>query len=524
MSTGIIILVAIIIFVIILIILLGTYVTGLWKPVVLPAADIQSMIDAYSIPSAWTSSLPTDNGECQVYTFVSTNGDVPQPSIDVLNANETSKYEVFPIQQSCTDDDQIFAQHSYHVCRYGELPDIPITQFDGCPLINGGFTKINGYYEEYYNTCGGSTSSSTLTESNSTRCLGSVALIAYDYTSSLASSTCIVDPVYTIDGSTIIIAPDAPLRVANPTINIGPPISFTGGCSITATQNGFPSELFRVTRYAYDASSKGLTQNNNGSFIKITHRPTGKCIAPYTLGSDGKTVSVSSFNPNLSPILVDASSFGNYDAWWYITPRLNMSAVEVAQLANVTDKLYSLPQLVWMPNPNAIGGLSGNDSLWDYLTNPKNNVYSLVPFTVSNGTPIYDRMSMQPFLTYKADSPSEADTILPPTNKNSLYYPSINDAITHYIPGVYTNPTSACFGYNFTYGGFITTIGIFNTVVPLNQVSPCYKEYTTVKYLQYEQAILGAKARILAEAGAFNYINLTLYNIITNDSSDFYNI
>ena len=346
-----IIIIVIVVFVLILITLLATFSIGFWTPAVLTTPSPETMSNLYAIPSAWTSSQPLNNASCQVYTFVSINGEIPQPGLDRLNQPED--YTVFPVQQSCTDDDQIFAQPSYHVCRYGDFPDIPITQFKGCPLVNGGFSKINGYYEEYYNTCGVSTAGS-VTESNSTRCAGSVGLVTYDFSSTLASATCILEPIYTLDGDTVIIAPDAPLRIAHPTLSETPPTS-VGGCSITATQNGFPSQLFRITRYAYDVNASVLTQNNSGPFCQITHRPTGKCIAPYTLSSDGVTPSLSSFNPNKSPILVDPGSFGNYGAWWYITPMLTMPADEVAQLPDPTAALVALPQLVWAPIPSFIG-------------------------------------------------------------------------------------------------------------------------------------------------------------------------
>jgi hypothetical protein len=462
--------------------------------------------------------MPLSNSGCEVYTFVSPNGStIPQPSIDSLN--QTGDYTIFPIQQGCTDDDQIFAQHNFHVCRYGELPDIPITQFDGCPLVNGGFTKINGYYEEYYNTCGGSTSSN-LTEANSTRCAGSVGLIAYDFTSSLSSAVCVLEPVYTLDGSTVIMAPDAPLRVVKASINGNPPV-VTGGCNISDTQNGFPSQLFRVTRYAYDSSTNSLTLNNSGSFVKITHRPTGNCIAPYTLGTDGKTPSISSFNPNKSPILVDPTSFNNVGAWWYITPSLSQPADEVAQLPDPNGKLFALPQLVWMPNPSAIGSIQDPVLLWDYLTDPANNVFSLIPFRVVGLSLIFDVMSMRRFITYAPGL--TLPTILPPTNPSSPYYATLQGGKA-YANNFRFNTNSKCFGYNPSLGGLPVQIGSQTIIVPLSQTSACYAEYNSSLIRSYLQAIFSAYSRVIAEAAAFNYIDLNLLPIILNGVSNFYNI
>ncbi len=504
--------------VILLLILLGTFMLGLWDQVEFPPANTQEMINAYSIPSAWSSGLPVPNASCQAYTFISTDGTIPQPGIDHLN-NTSDDIVIFPIQQECTDSDQIFAQNSFHVCRYGDFPDIPITQFDGCPLKTGGFTKINGFYEEYYNTCGVTTQSS-LTESNSTRCIGSIGLITYNFTGALGSSTCILDPLYTIDGSNVIIPANAPLRVAHPTLNS---TSFSGGCSITATQNNFPSQLFRVTRYSYDPKTTSLTQNNSGSFLRITHRPTGKCIAPYTLGTDGKTVSVSFFNPNLSPILVDASSFGNHGAWWYVTTTMNTPSYLIT---DPTQSQRALPQLIWAPVPSVIGTIEKDPiQLWTYLTS--GNVFSLVPFTIdSSGSPVYNRMSMVKFtrLLYKPAAAINLPNILPPTNTNSTYYPTLLECQNNYAPFFANISTSGCYKYNSTYKGFPKQIGTETIIVPLAQTDACYLEYSNFKYYNYQIAIASAKQRVLAEAGAVNYIDLTLLNIILNQSSNFYNL
>jgi len=517
-----IIVVALIVIILILIALLITYLSGYWNKVALPAPDTEAMTDLYSVPSAWSSTYPKSNSTCQAYTFVSTNGEIPQPNINSLN-NNNSNYTVFPINSGCTDSDQIFAQNSFHVCRYGEFPDIPITQFNGCPLVNGGFTKINGYYEEYYNTCGG-TGQSTLTDGNSTRCLGSVGLITYNYTDSISSATCIVDPLYTIEGQTVLIPSDQPLRVANPTVNGSPPV-ITGGCSISATQNGFPSQLFRVIRYAWDNSLGELVQNNTGSFVQIIHRPTGKGIAPYTLGTDGKTPIVSAFNPNKEPILVETSSFGNLGAWWFISPKLQMPQNEIDQLPNPANALYSLPQLVWAPNPKFLGQIKDDTSLWEYLTNKNNNVFSLVPFRIdANIDPIFDRMTMQPYITYRAASPAELPNVLPPVNPASLYFPTLILANNIYAPNNKDNPASECFGYKPSIKGFTIQVGSQNVNVPLSQTHPCYVEFKTFLTESYNSAITAAKYRIIAENAAVNYIDLTLINIMLNSAQNFYNI
>jgi len=527
-------LITIIVLIIILIIILGTFVLGFWRPATLPSANISEMTNTYNIPSAWTGGAPTDDSSCQVYTFVSTNGDIPQPSLAALSANQTGKFNISPLNATCTDDDQIFAQKMFHVCRYGQLSDIPITQYSGCPLRSGGFTKIDGFYEEYYNMCsnqgttgtGNGGQTSTLTEGNSTRCAGTVALITYNFTNTLASATCLKDPVYTIEGSTVIMSSTASVRLAHSTITGGNPPVSSGGCSITEVQNGFPSQLFRITRFEYDSTNKSLKQNNTGPWVRITHRPSGLCIAPYTLGSNGKTPSVSAFNPTLSPILVESSSFGNNGAWFYITPVLSMPSGEASQVP-ANQVLTALPQLIWAPTIQTLGPIKNNDILWEYVTNSKNNVHSLVPFTVNgSNNVVYNRTSMIPFITFPAAASSNLPSIKPPTDPTSPYYPRFSNAIA--VPGGYAdlnkaNPASGCFGFVPGFVGFPITIGSQNTIQPVTKTSQCYKDYVLNLYAQYAAAITGAKQRIIAESGAFNYIDLVLLPIVLNDSSNFYN-
>ncbi len=514
------ILILIIVLVIILIILLGTYILGLWKPATLPTANVEQMEMSYQIPSAWTSGAPTDNSTCQAYTFIGVNDQIPQPSLAALNANQSGKYTISSLNSPCVDDDQIFAQKLFHVCRYGELSDIPITQYKGCPLINGGATKINGYYEEFYNVCNprGTSQSASLTADNSNRCIGSISLLTYNFTSSLQSATCLVDPLYTIEGNTVIMAPNAPMRVAHPTtVSVNPPVT-TGGCNISDVQNGFPSQLFRVVRYSYDGSTASLTQDNSGPWVQIIHRQSGLALAPYTLNSDGRTPSVSSFNPTLSPILIDPSSFGNNGAWFYITPILIQPDSDVVEGST---PLTALPQLVWSPNIRVLGPIKDQLALWYYLTNPVNNVHSLVPFTINirTGLPIYDRCSMIPFLTYQITASSSS--ILPPTDPKSPYYPTLSGS-EQYAFNNSVNISSACYGYNASIGGFLIVIGGIYIAEPIMTNSECYQEYSLYLYNAYASAIAGFKQRIIAEYGAFSYIDLALIPIILNESTYYY--
>src|SRR5258706_10116845 len=174
-----------IILVVIILIPFVAFYTGVWKPATLNQTIITSDSVSYNIPSAWSTSLPVKDSVCQVYTFIGVNETVPQPSVRALNIASTT---IQPIEANCTDDDQILAQKMYHICRYGDFQDIPIAQFNGCPKTDGGFTKMNGYYEEYFNTCGkpvskqkvGTGNFSDVTSDTSTRCAGSVGLIMFN--------------------------------------------------------------------------------------------------------------------------------------------------------------------------------------------------------------------------------------------------------------------------------------------------------------------------------------------------------
>jgi hypothetical protein len=537
-----------IILILVLIVLFVSYSTGLWTVATQPQIDSKAAIEAYNIPSAWTSSLPVADSKCQVYTFVATGDNVPQPSLAALDANLTGKFNVVPLNATCTDDDQIFAQQMFHVCRYGELADIPIEEYAGCRLRNGGFTKIDGYYESYYNTCGvaaAADKSSSVTADNSTRCPGSIGLIAYNFTSSLPSAKCILDPLYSIDGTNVIIDPESPLRVAVSTITAGtatiPPVS-TGGCSISDLQNGLPSQLFRVIRYTYDGTTPFIV-SNSGPWLSIVHRPSGKCLAPYTLAADIKTASVSSFDSTKQPIVIPCNSFSNVKTWFYSTPTLvqpqsYIRGPRVNEPYNPThdptnpawdgkiwedERLTALPQLIWAPDPKVLGPIKDDTKLWEFLT--KNKVYSLVPYITVANAPDYSRMSLVPFITFKASSVSEASTIRPPNDRESIYYPNINGGIA-YAKLNATNANSKCNGFHLPTESFLEIIpGIsipFTIRRPLTRTNPCYKEYALRLYNQYLAAIAGAKQRILAEAGSFNYIDLALYPVIITDAANFY--
>lgn len=538
------------ILIIITIIPLVVFYLGAFRPATLNTQVIDNASTSYEIPSAWTKAQPARNSPCQIYTFISTNNSIAQPSVEQLNLGNTS---IQPINGNCTDDDQIFAQKLFHICKYGEFQDIPVAQFKGCPKIDGTFTKLDGYYEEFYNICGnpppkssgGIGSGSTVTADTSTRCAGAVGLIMWNYQSSIDGAICLREPTYTTDGSNIIIDPKASLTVAR--LNAG---SNTGiypnpalGCNIGETQNGFPSQLFRVVRHTFD--SINFKVDNSGNWINIVHRPTGKYVAPYTLNEDGTSASVAKFIPIFSPILVEPTSFGGKGSWFYLTPDLIMPASYIRGVRPdpdpglpstvigdsswdgkywVDEKRAAKPQVVWMPNPAQLNKLKTNDELWPFLTSTTNIVYSMVPF-VRNGLDIdYSRMSMTPFITYKLASGTDVDKIKPLTDATSIYYPDIQGLITFAIANG-TNPNSGCFGFSSIVEGKLvpspTEIGKL-ILFPISTNSPCYREYTLSLKTQYDTAIVEAKERIIAEVGSFQYIDLTLYPIIMSNVKSFY--
>jgi hypothetical protein len=545
-----------IILIIITVIPLVAYYLGGFKPATLNQQVLNDASTAYNIPSAWTKAQPARDSPCQVYTFISSGTNIPQPSVSQLNLGATN---IQPINSTCTDDDQVLAQKLYHICKYGEFQDTPASQFKGCPKIDGGNTKIDGYYEEFFNVCGKPTAKSAgagqiseVTADNSTRCPGSVGLIMFNYQSSVDGAICLREPVYTTDGTNIIIDPKAPLTIAKR--NNGPPTPPVGGglflnpsgggCSIAETQNGFPSQLFRVVRHTFDTIN--FKVDNNGNWINIVHRPTGKYVAPYTLSDDPTKALVSKFIPSLSPILVNPNSFNGKGSWFYMTPNLIMPdsyirgerpTPEPDPIPQSTvigsstwDKLYwkdekraAKPQIVWMPDPSILNKLKTNDELWPFLTNTKNIVYSMVPFVRTGLTIDYSHMSMTPFITYQIISGTSADTIKPLTDPTSIYYPTDAD-LRSYATINAANLSSGCYRYVPLFNGRLlpspTEPGKY-VFLPITWQDKCSQEYTLNLKTQYDAAVTIASERMIAEVGSFQYIDLTLYPIIMSNVASF---
>lgn len=535
------------ILIIIVAIAMISYYTNAWKPAKLNQVAIAEASSNYNIPSAWTTAKPVKGSTCQIYTFVSNGNNIPQPSISSLSV---SNNQIQPINGTCIDDDQVFAQKMFHVCKYGEFQDIPSTQFNGCPKVNGGYTKLNGYYEEFFNICGNPVSTrktgtgqfSDITADTSVRCPGSIGLIMFNFQSSVKRGICLREPVYQTDGSNILMEPDAPLTVAR--LNGG---TATGnypdpalGCNIGETQNGFPSQLFRVTRHSYDGKSFKI--DNSGNWVNIIHRPTGKYVAPYTLTSDKSKALLTSFIPTLPPILISGSSFDGKGCWWYMTPDLIMPNSYIRGVRPFPDPLLpstvvgnilwdgkywldekrkAKPQLVWVPDPSILYNLSGNDNLWNFLTSKEEIVYSLAPF-IRNGLDIdYSAMSLTPFITYQLNA---ADNILPLTDPNSLYYPTESGLISYAITNA-NNVNSSCNGYNILFNGRLVPVpgnsGKY-MIYPLDWNDACSKEYTDGLTTAYNALLTGVKERIMAEAASFQYIDLALYPIIMSNVSSYY--
>jgi hypothetical protein len=524
------------------------YFSGVWKPVTLNQVTIAQESQSYNIPSAWSTAKPVGDSTCQVYTFISNNGNIPQPSISSIGNGSN---QIQPINGTCIDDDQVFAQKMFHVCKYGEFQDIPSTQFNGCPKIEGVFTKLNGYYEEFFNICGKPTSTkrvgagqfSDITADTSTRCPGSIGLVMFNYQSSVKGGICLREPQYIVDGENIIMDPDASLTVAR--LNGGPTNGGVYpdpalGCNIAETQNGFPSQLFRVIRHSYDGKSFKI--DNTSNWVNIVHRPTGKYVAPYTLSADKTKALVTNFIPDLPPILISNSSFNGRGCWWYMTPNLTMPTSYIRGDRPFPDPLIpstiignplwdgkywtdekrgAKPQLVWAPDPSTLNNLTSNDDLWNYLTSTTTIVYSLVPFKRNGTTLDYSVMSMSPFITYRLNA---AESILPATDPNSIYYPS-ELGLAFYAASNASNANSGCFGYNLPAGGRILPApgnpGQF-IFYPLDWKDNCSREYTDNLTASYNLALAGVQERIMAENSSFQYVDLALYPIIMAGVSAYY--
>lgn len=531
----------IVIFVLVLaiIVVFVAYFGGAFQTATLDQSSIQQANESYNIPSAWSTAQPVQESTCLTYTFVSTGLNIPQPSVERLNAGSL---EVQPINATCVDDDQVLAQHVWHTCKYGEFQDLPISQFNGCPLVNGEFTKINGYYEEFFTPCGnpansstgtgtGVSTGSTVTSANSTRCNGTIGLILWNYQSSLAGSFCMRDPPYTIDGQNIIVDPKAPLT-----------IDLVNGCSISATQNNFPTQLFRVVRSTYTGT--GFTIDPNGIFANIVHRPSSKYVAPYTLNA-ADTPFVTSLIPAFAPILIPSNSFNGQGNWWYLTSYMLMPQSLIRGVRPDPDPMLpstivggpdwdglywqdqqraANPQIVWTPNPSPVYNLTGAD-LWNYFTSTTTVQYSMVPFTIVNETADFSQMSLVPFLTYQIITPFPSVNAIPPiTDPTCPYYPT-SDGLIDYATENATNPNSGCYGYDPVTNSFIIPTpgnpGTF-TVQPIMWNDACNQQYVNMLTEEYNAAISEAQERVISEQGSFQYVNLTLIPDIFSQVSSFF--
>jgi hypothetical protein len=519
----------------VLIILIISYYIGMWESYKVPQDDIEDMKMSYNIPSPWSSSSNATNSDCQVITFVDKNPNIiPQPNIRSLNASIMSFDTKIKLPQTCVDDDQITAVKKAHVCNYGELQGIPISQYTGCRLINGGTTKVNGYYEEYYAICsfGGSSSNiQNTTSDNSNRCSGTIGLLTYNYTSSLKSATCIVEPDYKINRGNVDIPPIAFLKTTKNSTESN------ANCSINANYEGFPTQLFRLVRYSYDNEKRNFVLNNSGSWVSIVHRPTNTCIAPYTLSGTPLTANVVSLVRDSSAVLIDCSSFNN--VWFYMTPSLNQPSDQIRNIEKPSDysnstkypqfdknnrdwdgkvwkdeALSALPQLIWVPDARVFSLLSTQDELWNYLVDTDNNIISLVPFRIVNKIPDYSAMSMVPFLTY---SRSSTNTLPLRTDSNSLYNPNWKDFEGNYFRDKYNDKTSACYNKGTGNKPVISIATIYGPVsVRISTNSTCYTEYNNFKNEQYNNAVKKYQDRVIAEGGSFQYINISLMGLINN--------
>lgn len=547
-----------------IIVILGlSYYIGIWDTPIIEEENVQNMIDLYKIPSAWTPSLGVEGASCQVYTFNTETGKVPQPSLYSLNSQSLTnkKYTITPISGNCIDDDQIFAKKVFHVCRYGELGNIPISQYNGCKLTNGGTTKIDGYYEEFFELCSedidssGIGANSTLASDNSQRCLGSIGLISYNLTTSLHNATCILEPEYKMDGENVIIDTDAPLRIAQSVITPGNPPSIEGGCSISDVEVSLPSQLFRVVQYDVDNSGV-LKQQDKGPWISIGHRPTGLFISPYTITADGETLSLSSLKIDRNPILVEGSSYDNENGvWFYTTPRLSQPPKYVRDevkppgwtLENAGDPTYdqgynpdsdiydgliwrdqllsALPQIIWAPDTADIVLLKNDEDMWNYFTDPKNKIYSMVPFGLDvNLAPDFTKgLTLVPFLTYNPGSPDDPSTILSPNDPTSQYFPNMSILTSDggYLDMNKANPDSACYNYSKRQLPNLPFTWQNDEGEYISQIQDCFKEYSLYLIDQYNTEIETANERLSAENGSFQFLNLDLYSIITNSAESF---
>jgi hypothetical protein len=371
--------------IIIIVVLLAVF--KLYKPYTPPTVDTTIFNNQYQINSPWSSSTPVFgiDGQCNVYTFISNNKYAPA-NISFSNINSCSSSGCLsgtcgcsnPLSnQTCVDDDQVFAIKQTHSCM-GD-PDLSVRTSGQCIKQNGNLVNKNEV-EIYYARCTPKVQSSDITstsasqttdsDTNNTRCPGSLSLLAFNVNQSIIgpdifkNALCMSTPNYTQSTNSygkVIYSNLTPLKQTV--------------CDMTLSYNGYPSELFRIERSDWDG--RKFNSNQNGRFAKITHRPTGFSVSP-TFQSNGITPITKGNLQLIDTSLASSTNISSSTGYWWLL---------VDGLSN--GNLVSESQIIYVADPTKVP----NPITWEFATSSLSIQPQYDPSTltlVNNGNVIMD--------------------------------------------------------------------------------------------------------------------------------------
>lgn len=360
-----------------------------------PVADPSKMAAQYHVNSAWgwgadgrsaPAPVPGIEGKCNVYTFTSSEQYAPAiATFSDINtcvgntgacASGTCSCSSPSGDQSCIDDDQLFAARYQHRCM-GDMGYLLKTS--GKCLQQNGQLADKGTVEQYFTVCslkGGGDGS--VAAKNTTRCQGSLSLVAFNVSQGsvgrgiFAGAVCMSTPQYTTSKSAsgaVVYSGLGPL-----TQEI---------CDMSASYNSYPSQLFRVERATFDGVK--FTNTDSGPFVRMIHRPTGYSVSP-TLSAAGiptgnlELVPTKGFQWALLPQIKDPDGSGN----------------------------GSRPQIIYIPDASKYPGPSLTPKLKAYLTSNTLLVYSIQP-TLAYGNysvlPVSQKLLVKPYIYTNFDIP-----------------------------------------------------------------------------------------------------------------------
>lgn len=394
----------------------------------------------YSLPNPWgwvingqpMAYIPVEgvDGQCNVYTFVSTQpyspaspnyadlstcvGDVAarlQPGESVTLGSPTAGFCPGDSGQSCSspspgqncvDYDQLFALKARHQC-IGDL-NFAVHSGGQCRTQDGKLVDP-GYVEEFYVNCSTAPSTGSVAEQSNRRCPGSLGFIVFNTSenqagpSYLQNAFCLQEPNYV--ATVTALPPDGAIssgeitssgeRVLRSYSNVE--TLFTGECDMRCAYLGYPRQLFRLDRA--DWNGTGYAQSSSGAYMRITHRPTGLCVAPTLNG-----------NQPLSgqPLRLVSPTSTSQGYWWYLIPQLyDPNYIPPDEGEEDPPRYFARPQIAYVPDPAAIPNPNDRQAFWAFLTS-SNPPLVMAPSARASHVP----MIVQPYLIVDANLPLSA--------------------------------------------------------------------------------------------------------------------